>query len=101
MKILFNWKLIMVIATLLMFAGFTVSLWGIFYDHDQLAIGGLASVLLVCISWWLWVMYIISTIIKSTEITIENLEEVKEGIKEVKVLIIDYRDLNDKYINKG
>lgn len=91
----------MIVATVLMTSGFTTSLWGIFNDHDLYAIGGLTTVIVVCVSWWIWVMFIISNIIKTTEITIENLEEVKEGIKEVKVLIIDYKALNDKYINKG
>lgn len=101
MKILFDWKLVMVIATILMTLGFTGGIWGIYNDNDPAAIGGLISVIVICVLWWLWVMYIIASIIKTTEITIENLEEVKEGIKEVKVLIIDYKVLNDKYINKG
>lgn len=101
MRTIFNWKLITTLATVLMFLGFTTSLWGIHYDSYNLAVGGLVVILVVCIAWWLWVMYIIANIIHTTEITIENLEEVKEGIKEVKVLIIDYKTLNDKYINKG
>lgn len=101
MKIIFNWNLITILATFLMFMGFTASLLGIHYDYYNLAVGGLVLILTVCMSWWLWVMYIISTIIKTTEVTIENLEEVKEGIKEVKILIIDYKDINDKYISKG
>ena len=101
MKIFYNWKLIMVVATVLMATGFIARLWGIFNGHDVYAIGGLTTVIAVFVGCWTWVIYVISNIIKTTEITIENLEEVKQGIREVKILIVDYKALNDKYIIKG
>lgn len=79
-------------AVILMIAGFAISLYGLDQDHHNTVIVGLVTVIVVCVSWWFWVMFVIKTMINCTDKTTKGLEELKTGISEVKELLAKDKD---------
>lgn len=82
-----HWKTVMILALILMFSGFGVSLWGYFAHNLGLLISGFLTIVVVCASWWFWVMFVIHTILKYSQSTTNNLGEIKIGIREVKRIL--------------
>ena len=87
-----SWKYILVFTVVIMILGICISIDSL-REHNEFGIwAGLAIIVSVCASWWFWVMMVIRSTMESTERTIRNLNEVKDGISEVKELVKDYGD---------
>ena len=84
-----HWKLVMFFALLLMFLGAGISIWGIESQSNKVALTGLVTIMVVCFSWWFWVMFVIRSIINNTENTCSRLTEIKDSLGEVKSLLKD------------
>jgi hypothetical protein len=83
------WKAVMFFAVIVMFIGLCISWHGILQHNDNQAYIGLATIGVVCASWWFWVMFVIRTIIKGTDRTSTGLVEIKHELSEVKKLLRD------------
>jgi len=53
-----NWQIVMFVAVLSMLLGLGVSLLGLDKDQNNLVLIGLGIIAVVCVSWWLWVMFV-------------------------------------------
>ena len=82
-----HWKCVMVGAVLFMIAGFALSLWAIDTGYTDLIYIGLFIIATVCVSWWLWVMIVIRTLLTNTTKTTKNLHGIKEDLGKVKSII--------------
>jgi hypothetical protein len=87
------WKSIALISISAMIAGFFVSLYGIHNQNEILAYTGLTVIALTCIGWWVWVMIIIKCMWNYTKSAAQLATEVRQGIKEVRRLIREYKNL--------
>ena len=96
----FNWKIIMFIAVVLMMSGLAISIYGLGVDNHRTVIAGLLTISTVCISWWFWVMFIIRSMIDSTERTLSNIESIRLDLDTVKTLIKQDRSFTSE-INKA
>jgi len=81
------WKTVAVISILSMIAGFVLACYGVKADNDLLAYIGLVSIIVTCITWWAWVMLVIRSMWIRTESALSLVDEIKQGIKEVRQLI--------------
>lgn len=77
----------MVGAVLFMIAGFILSLWAIDTGYTNLVYIGLFIIGIVCVSWWLWVMIVIRTLLTNTTRTNKNLHSIKEDLGKVRSII--------------
>ena len=77
----------MIGAVLFMIAGFALSLWAIDTGYTDLIYIGLFIIATVCVSWWLWVMIVIKTLLTNTTKTTKNLHGIKEDLSKVKSII--------------
>jgi hypothetical protein len=91
-----HWQFVMFVALTAMFMGLGVSLWGIKEHNLPITITGLATIAVVCISWWFWVMFIIRTMMNLNESTCGRLVEIKQGLNEALVLIQEYKQFDAK-----
>jgi hypothetical protein len=90
-----NWKLVMLLAFLMITGGLGISIWGINTDHNLTIWLGISAIVICCVSWWFWVMLVIRTMIQCTEKTQQGLGEIKYDIREVRTMIRDL-DSSDK-----
>jgi hypothetical protein len=90
------WKTVAAISLLSMIVGFILACYGVKTDNDLFAYVGLVSIIVTCISWWVWVMLIIRTMWARTESALSLVGEIKQGIKEVRQLIREYKNLVDR-----
>ena len=95
MKII-HWKIVMLIAVFLLLAGFGAAIWGHLASSQGIVIAGIATMVVVCASWWFWVMFVIRSMIRHTEQTTDNLGEIKLGIREVKRLVQEYESARNR-----
>ena len=79
----------MFVAIVGMLLGLAVSIWGMGHEHLEATWIGLAMIMVVCVSWWFWVMFIIRTMIDCTEKTQQSLGDIKTGIREVRTMVRD------------
>lgn len=77
----------MIGAVLFMIAGFALSLWAIDTGYTDLIYIGLFIIATVCVSWWLWVMIVIKTLLTNTTKTTKNLNGIREDLGKVKSII--------------
>ena len=82
-----QWKCVMIGAVLFMIAGFALSLWAIDTGYTNLIYIGLFIIATVCVSWWLWVMIVIKTLLTNTTKTTKNLNGIREDLSKVKSII--------------
>ena len=82
-----QWKCVMIGAVLFMIAGFALSLWAIDTGYTDLIYIGLFIIATVCVSWWLWVMIVIKTLLTNTTKTTKNLNGIREDLGKVKSII--------------
>ena len=82
-----QWKCVMIGAVLFMIAGFALSLWAIDTGYTDLIYIGLFIIATVCVSWWVWVMIVIRTLLTNTTKTTKNLHGIKEDLGKVKSII--------------
>ena len=82
-----KWQVVMIGAVLFMIAGFALSLWAIDTGYTDLIYIGLFIIATVCVSWWLWVMIVIKTLLTNTTKTTKNLNGIKEDLGKVKSII--------------
>lgn len=80
----------MILALVLMFGGFGAAVWGHIAHNVRVLVAGFVTILVVCASWWFWVMFVIRTMIKYSIKTTDNLGDIKVGIREVKHLLAEY-----------
>jgi len=91
-----HWKIVMLFAIFCLLAGFGISVWGYIAHSTGIVISGLITIIVVCASWWFWVMFVIRTMIKCTEQTTTDLNDIKIGIKEVRRLIQEYESVRNR-----
>jgi membrane protein YdbS with pleckstrin-like domain len=89
------WKLIALITISIMTIGFVVSLYGIHDQNKILSYTGLTVMALTCVGWWIWVMLVIKRMWDYTQSAAQLAIEVRQGIKEVRRLIREYKNLID------
>lgn len=82
-----QWKCVMIGAVLFMIAGFALSLWAIDTGYTDLIYIGLFIIATVCVSWWIWVMIVIKTLLTNTTKTTKNLNGIREDLGKVKSII--------------
>lgn len=90
-----HWHFVMFAALVFMFMGLGLSLWAIDHHNVPLALTGLVTISVVCVSWWFWVMFIIKTMITQNDKLCDDLIEIKDGVREFRVLFKDYYDPNN------
>jgi hypothetical protein len=86
----------MLAAVFFLLAGFGVSIWGLLAKSNGIIIAGFATMVVVCASWWFWVMFVIRSMIKYTERTTVNIGDIKIGIYELRRLIHDYESARNR-----
>ncbi len=84
-----HWKAVMFAAVIAMLFGMCISLWGIGHDNIKATWIGFATIIIVCVSWWFWVMFVIRTMINHTSQTRMSISEIKQGIREVRGMVQD------------
>jgi len=89
------WKLIALITISIMTIGFVVSLYGIHDQNKILSYTGLTVMALTCVGWWIWVMLVIKRMWDYTQSAAQLAIEVRQGIKEVRRLVREYKNLID------
>ncbi len=82
-----NWHIVMFVAIVAMLAGLSVSLLGLDRDQHNLVLIGLGIIAAVCVSWWLWVMFVIKTMSTATDKTTDKLHDIKTKLGELKSLV--------------
>ena len=82
-----TWQAISLAAFIIMIAGFILSLWGISHDDPRLSLIGIMAIVGVCVSWWLWVVIIMTHLFDHFEHTVVNMVEIRKDISEVKELV--------------
>jgi hypothetical protein len=91
-----HWKLVMFFAIILMLMGSGMSLWAVHAHNQALAIAGIVVVMIVCASWWFWVMFIIRTMIEINDRTLANVKDIHEGISTVRSILQDYESTRQR-----
>ncbi len=86
----------MFFAVIAMLIGSGISAWAIHEHNQSIAIAGLIIIMTVCVSWWLWVMFIINTMISLHDSTIGGVVEIQSEIKVVKVLLQEYESTRQR-----
>jgi hypothetical protein len=79
-----------------MVTGFAVSFYGVYYYNQGLTYLGLVVVTVTCVAWWAWVMTVIKAVWDSTNSTVNDVSDIRQGIKEVKRLLEEYRNLSNR-----
>lgn len=91
-----NWQVVMFVAVIAMLTGLCLSLLGIDRNQHGLILTGLGVISAVCVSWWFWVMFVIKTMLSTTDKTTNKLNEIKAKLNELREilqgLIINSRD---------
>lgn len=91
-----NWQVVMFVAVIAMLTGLCLSLLGIDSNQHGLILTGLGVISAVCVSWWFWVMFVIKTMLSTTDKTTNKLNEIKAKLNELREilqgLIINSRD---------
>lgn len=82
-----NWQIVMFVAVVSMLLGLGVSLLGLDKDQNNLVLIGLGIIAVVCVSWWLWVMFVIKTMISANDKTTIGLLDIKTKLGELKALV--------------
>jgi len=82
-----HWMTVMFVAVIGMLIGLAVSIWGIEHENAKAAWTGLITIGAVCVSWWVWVMFVIRTMIECSDRTQQGLGDIKQGILEVRSLV--------------
>ena len=82
-----NLKSVMFAAMVLMLIGAGISGYGLGMDNSHTVLVGLITVMAVCISWWIWAMFVISSMISSTERIISKIGEIRSDLSTVKSLL--------------
>ena len=82
-----NWQIVMFVAVVSMLLGLGVSLLGLDKNQNNLVLIGLGIIAVVCVSWWLWVMFVIKTMISANDKTTTGLLDIKTKLGELKALV--------------
>jgi len=90
------WKLIALTSISAMLIGFLVSLYGIHFQNEILAYTGLTVMSMTCISWWIWVIITIKRLWNYTQSAAHLATEIRQSIKDVKLLIKEYKNLSKR-----
>lgn len=89
------WKISLSLSMLCMIIGFGVSLHGLQGHNYNLVYVGLAIIGVTCASWWIWVMLVIKEMYEVTHAAVTGVSDIRSGIKEVKKLISEYKNLSE------
>lgn len=87
MKILFRWHVLLIISAVLLLSGICLSAVGLYLGDFVLGYAGLLSVTVICGSWWVWVMSLIHKVLLVSQRTIERANELKDDIREFRILL--------------
>lgn len=79
-----------------MILGCSVSFYGIYNQDTVLVYLGLAVIATTCVSWWVWVMLVIRSIIRFTQNAALNISDIRDGIKDVRQLFQEYENLRKR-----
>lgn len=90
------WMTILVCSIAFMILGFSVSFHGIETGSYDLVYAGLIVIGTTCVSWWIWVMIVIKDMYSITVNAIDGVKDIRTGIKEVKRLIQEYKNLTER-----
>jgi len=90
------WKLVLFVSVATLMSGMIISLFGVYYQDHMLAYSGLAVIALTCISWWIWVMVVIKSMWDFAQSTVENVFEIRLGIKDVRRLVEEYKNTTER-----
>lgn len=84
----------MYLSVLAMALGFAASLTGA-YTHDYVMVYvGFGVMVIVCVSWWVWVMMVIKVMIDFTNNAASGISDIRHNIKEVRQLFDEYKKLS-------
>lgn len=83
----YQWKIVFFVFSILMIVGLCLSLYGIEKDAIHTTWLGLTTIAAVCVSWWMWVMFIIRQMMLVSDRADQNLLEIKNHLKEIKRLV--------------
>lgn len=87
------WNASLILSMLFMVVGFITSVYGIFHQLQTFVYMGLMIIGVTCISWWIWVMIVIKQMYDVTKNSMSNIGDVREAIKEIKILVEEYKKL--------
>jgi ammonia channel protein AmtB len=90
------WKVAMVFSVITMIAGFAVSLHGINNQNYDTIYIGMVIIGVTCVSWWIWVMSVIKAMWDFTQSTVNKVQEIRLGVREVRKLFEEYKKLSDR-----
>jgi len=90
------WKLVIVFSVVTLLSGLMISLFGVYSQDHTLAYSGLVVIALTCVSWWIWVMIVIKSMWEFAQSTVENVFEIRTGVKEVRKLVEEYKKLIER-----
>lgn len=82
-----NWQIVMFVAVIAMLTGLCISLLGIDRHQNGLVLTGLGIISAVCVSWWFWVMFVIKTMLTTTDKTTSKLNEIKAKLNELREML--------------
>ena len=82
-----HWKEVMVGAVTILVSAFLLSSWAILHAQPAMAVLGLSIMATVCVSWWFWVMFVIRTVLRFHQNTLEHMEDFCVSIKEIKEIV--------------
>ena len=77
----------MFVTVIIMLIGVAISFYGLEKHSTEAVWIGLVTIIIICASWWLWVMFVIRTIIESNNRTHLGIKEIKDKISEVKLFL--------------
>lgn len=83
----YQWKIVFFVFSILMITGLCLSLYGIANDLLNATWLGMVTISAVCVSWWLWVMFIIRHMISTSDRADRNLIDIKNSLSELRSLI--------------
>ena len=86
----------MLFAIFCLLAGFGISVWGYIAHSTGTIVAGMITMIVVCASWWFWVMFVIKTMIEYNDQTSTNLRDIKIGIQEVRRLVQEYESARNR-----
>jgi len=90
------WKIVVLFSVIIMISGFAVSLHGIHHQDYDIIYIGMVIIGITCISWWIWVMSVIKAMWDFTQNTVNKVQEIRQGVNEVRILFEEYKKLSDR-----
>lgn len=86
----------MLLSVITMITGFAVSLHGIQHQDYDIIYVGMMIIGITCVSWWIWVMSVIKAMWDFAQSTVNKVQEIRQGVKEVRKLFEEYKKLSDR-----